>query len=91
MNHSSTNSTPLVTYTLIGLCVLVFVAVEATGLPQAELLALYLPANLDFHYWQYLTSLFMHGSLTHLLFNMLGRLSFFILLLGVWDRCRSNL
>lgn len=44
MNYLSANSRPLVTYTLIGLCALVFFAVEASGLPQAELLALYLPA-----------------------------------------------
>lgn len=84
MNHSSTNFTPVVTYTLIGLCALVFFAVEATGLPQAELLALYLPANLDFHYWQYFTSLFMHGSLTHLLFNMLALWMFGSALERLW-------
>jgi membrane associated rhomboid family serine protease len=73
-----------VTYTLIGLCALVFFAVEASGLPQAELLALYLPANADFHYWQYLTSLFMHGSLTHLLFNMLALWMFGSALEHLW-------
>lgn len=88
MNNLSTNSTHLVTYTLIGVCALVFFAVSATGLPQAELLALYLPANTDFHYWQYLTSMFMHGSLTHLLFNMLALWMFGAALEELWGAPR---
>lgn len=79
---------PLVTYSLIGVCALIFFAVDATRLPQAELLALYLPEHSDFHYWQYLSSMFMHGSLSHLLFNMLALWMFGVALERLWGSTR---
>lgn len=88
LNTASTNRTPIVTYTLIGLCVLIFFGVEATRLPQAELLALYLPDNANFHYWQYLSSMFMHGSISHLLFNMLALWMFGVALERLWGSPR---
>lgn len=72
----------------MGLCALVFVGVEATRLPQAELLALYMPTNTDFHHWQYLTSMFMHGSITHVLFNMLALWMFGTALERLWGAPR---
>ncbi|HPY41778.1 MAG TPA: rhomboid family intramembrane serine protease, partial [Thiolinea sp.] len=88
MNTRSTNSLPIVTYSLIGLCVLIFFGVEATRLPQAGLLALYLPANPNFHVWQYLTSMFMHGSISHLFFNMLALWMFGAGLERLWGGSR---
>lgn len=84
MNNLPTNRTPIVTYALIAICVVVFFAVQAMQSPQTELLALYLPANPDFHYWQYLTSMFMHGGLSHLFFNMLALWMFGVALERAW-------
>lgn len=78
----------MVTYTLIGLCALSFFALDATRLPQADLLALYIPENPTFQYWQYLTSMFMHGSLSHLLFNMLALWMFGVALERLWGSPR---
>ncbi|MEZ5480438.1 MAG: rhomboid family intramembrane serine protease [Thiolinea sp.] len=61
-----------VTYLLIALCVLAFLPVANNLLPTQNAFALYLPANPLYQPWQYLSSLFMHGGLTHLLFNMLA-------------------
>lgn len=88
MNTHSNNRLPIVTYTLIGLCGLIFFGVEATGLPQAELLALYVPEHTNFNYWQYLSSMFMHGSMSHLLFNMLGLWMFGVALERLWGSSR---
>ncbi|MFZ1388110.1 MAG: rhomboid family intramembrane serine protease [Thiolinea sp.] len=83
-----TDRTPIVTYTLIGLCVLLFFGVAALNSPQTGLLALYLPENPNFHYWQYLSSMFMHGSISHLLFNMLGLWMFGVALERLWGSPR---
>lgn len=88
MNIAPSKPLPIVTYILIGLCILIFVGVEATRLPQADLLALYLPAHTDFHYWQYLSSMFMHGSISHLLFNMLALWMFGTALERLWGGAR---
>ncbi|HMT94760.1 rhomboid family intramembrane serine protease [uncultured Thiothrix sp.] len=88
MNIASNNRPPIVTYTLIGLCVLIFFALDVTRLPQADWLALYIPENPNFQYWQYLTSLFMHGSLSHLLFNMLALWMFGVALERLWGSTR---
>jgi membrane associated rhomboid family serine protease len=37
-----------------------------------ELFALYFPKNPNFHFWQLVTHMFMHGSFQHILFNMFG-------------------
>ncbi len=35
-------------------------------------LALFFPENKAFHFWQLITYMFVHGSISHILFNMLG-------------------
>lgn len=49
-----------------------------------ELLGLYLPENENFAVWQYLTSMFMHGSVMHILFNMMGLWMFGSALEKIW-------
>jgi membrane associated rhomboid family serine protease len=51
-------------------------------------LALYLPGNENFRAWQYLTSMFMHGSLSHLLMNMFGLYMFGSVLERMWGAKR---
>lgn len=47
-------------------------------------LALYYPDNPQYGLWQYVTSMFMHGSVPHLLFNMFGLYMFGSALEKVW-------
>ena len=46
--------------------------------------ALYYPDNDQFGIWQFVTSMFMHGGLPHLLFNMLGLFMFGTTLERIW-------
>jgi len=41
-----------------------------------DMLALHYPESDGFYFWQILTHMFMHGSVMHILFNMLGLYSF---------------
>lgn len=75
---------PYATYSLIGLCVLLFWFASTNPAQTTSDLALYLAENPHFHYWQYLSSLFMHGSIAHLLLNMLGLWMFGSALEKLW-------
>jgi membrane associated rhomboid family serine protease len=46
--------------------------------------ALYFPINEQFHYWQFLTHMFMHGGIVHLLFNMYALWAFGTPLENTW-------
>jgi len=60
---------PRVTYILIALCVLTFLATDPrSAFPLAALH----PLGADFEPWQMLSYAFLHGSPSHLAFNMLG-------------------
>jgi len=67
--------TPVVTYAIMALCVVVFVAevltgqLVASGSPIVDAL-LYYPPYTAIQPWRMLTSLFVHGSILHILFNM---------------------
>jgi membrane associated rhomboid family serine protease len=50
--------------------------------------ALYFPDNPHYHFWQYLSSMFMHGGITHLLFNMLALWMFGSALERYWGSIR---
>lgn len=47
-------------------------------------LALFFPLNPNFHWWQLVTNMFMHGGVMHLLFNMYGVYAFGSLLEKLW-------
>lgn len=51
-----------------------------------EWLALYFPKNENFGYWQFVTNMFMHGGLTHLLFNMYALWAFGTPLEQMWGK-----
>jgi len=84
LNANHSGHTPLVTYILIGLCVFCYIPIATEALPAQNSFALYFPDNPDYHVWQYITSLFMHGSLMHLLFNMLALWMFGSMLERLW-------
>ena len=66
---------PIVTYAIMALCVIVFAAEVLTGQlvgsgsPIVSAL-LYYPPYTSIESWRMLTSLFVHGSILHILFNM---------------------
>ena len=64
-------ATPYVTYTLIVACVVGFILQGNSPGPMLEYGALW-PIDEYFQPWQVLTYSFLHGSPTHLIFNMLG-------------------
>lgn len=71
MSTTFRTHTPIFSRSIIGLCVLVFLA--QMQLPEALLIrgALW-PIGPDFAPWQLVSYAFLHGGSTHLLFNMLG-------------------
>jgi membrane associated rhomboid family serine protease len=52
--------------------------------PAFRLLSLYFPENPNFHFWQPITHMFMHGGVSHILFNMFALYSFGIVLESFW-------
>ena len=71
---------------LIIINVVVFAAVYLLKLDFSDSLALYFPKNENFGFWQYLTHMFMHGSIMHLVFNMYGLWAFGTPLEQMWGR-----
>tara|TARA_R110002050_G_scaffold118625_3_gene236110 strand:+ start:4994 stop:5737 length:744 start_codon:yes stop_codon:yes gene_type:complete len=57
---------------LIIINVLFFVATQIFGDQMYRWFALWFPKNENFQIWQIVTHMFMHGGITHILFNMLG-------------------
>ena len=80
-------SLPPVTQALIVLNVLVFLGEALLGSSFISLLALW-PLGPDFMPWQLLTYAFVHGGVSHLLFNMLGVYMFGGDLERVWGSSR---
>jgi membrane associated rhomboid family serine protease len=71
---------------LIIINVVVFAAVYLLKIDFSDALALYFPENENFRFWQYLTHMFMHGSIMHLVFNMYGLWAFGTPLEQMWGR-----
>ena len=71
---------------LIGINILVFFA--SNSIELTSLLALYFPENENFAAWQFVTHMFMHGGLTHLLFNMFALWMFGTHLERIWGSKR---
>ena len=70
------SSLPTVTKNLIIINVLVFVMTLLRKQFMYESFALFYPASPFFHWWQYLTHMFMHGGFWHIFFNMYTLLIF---------------
>ncbi len=76
---------------LIGINILIFALstyfASTKGILR-ELLPLYFPLNGSFHPWQFVTTMFMHGSPLHLFMNMFALFSFGTLLERIWGAKR---
>lgn len=75
--------TPVV-LVLIVINVALFLINSLTTFELNQWFALYYPDNPQYGLWQYVTSMFMHGSVPHLLFNMFGLYMFGSALEHVW-------
>lgn len=58
------------------------------GIDTANILGLHLPQSPYWGVWQYITHMFMHGSITHLFFNMFALFMFGRILESVWGTNR---
>ncbi len=76
-----------VTTIIIGVTVLVFLISSQFDNPY-DLLALWFHKNEKFRLWQPVTTIFMHGGYTHLLFNMYALWAFGTPLAEIWGRHR---
>jgi membrane associated rhomboid family serine protease len=90
VRRSTRSDGPVVTYSLIALCALVFVAQYLSGGPSGGTVTqdfLYFPPWTEFEPWRMVTSLFLHGSILHIALNMYSLLLFGQILeraLGRW-------
>lgn len=89
---TSNNRMPFVVLNLIILNVIFYVAkilaYNAQKLDLGGLLGLFHPLSSDFHWFQFATSMFMHASPSHIIFNMLGLWMFGHMLENVWGARR---
>lgn len=70
------NNIPPITRNLIIINVIIFIGTYFLGDKAVEYLAGFYPFSPYFHSWQVITHMFMHGSIMHILFNMLTLYSF---------------
>jgi membrane associated rhomboid family serine protease len=70
------NNIPPITRNIIIINVIVFIATSLMGDQVIGYLAGFYPFSPFFHSWQIITHMFMHGSIMHILFNMLTLFSF---------------
>ena len=90
MNNFRTSfaGTPAVVKNLIILNILFFLATyvmqASFGLDISKYLALYLPSSEHFRPYQFITHMFLHGSLSHIFFNMFALWMFGRVLESVW-------
>jgi len=71
---------------LIIINVVVFIATFVLKMGFSDSLALYFPENPNFGYWQYLTHMFVHGGVMHIVFNMYALFAFGTPLEQIWGR-----
>jgi len=69
---------------LVAINVGLFVLNSLSSIDLNQWFGLYFPDNPSYGIWQYLTSMFMHAGIFHLLFNMLGLWMFGSALEQVW-------
>ena len=71
---------------LIIINVIFFIASIVFGELMYDLFAMHYPKNSDFILWQPVTHMFMHGDITHILFNMFGLWMFGTPLEQMWGK-----
>ncbi|GAB4138582.1 MAG: rhomboid family intramembrane serine protease [Bacteroidia bacterium] len=85
---SSGRFPPVVLNLIIINAIMFFVKMFAMNTRQIDLdilLGLHHPYSYDFSWYQYITGLFMHADMGHLLFNMLGLWMFGHMLENIWN------
>ncbi|SFN89822.1 Membrane associated serine protease, rhomboid family [Chryseobacterium oleae] len=70
------NNIPPITRNIIIINIVVFIVTYFLADIATEYLAAFYPFSPFFHSWQIITHMFMHGSIMHILFNMLTLYSF---------------
>ncbi|KAA2221609.1 rhomboid family intramembrane serine protease [Chryseobacterium sediminis] len=70
------NNIPPITRNIIIINVIVFIVTYFMGNQMIGYLAGFYPFSPFFHSWQIITHMFMHGSIMHILFNMMTLFSF---------------
>lgn len=83
----SPGAIPAVVKNLLLLNVIMFLAtwlLQSTGLDLNSKLGLYFFKSDNFHWYQFITHMFMHGGLTHIFFNMFALWMFGRVLESVW-------
>lgn len=88
MQSNTSLSTMRVVYILIAVNVLIFFFSAKVPGGMRDLLALHFFQNEHYAIWQYVTHMFMHGSIAHLLFNMLALWMFGIALENILGKFR---
>ncbi len=71
---------------LIIINVIFFAASQFLGETMFEKMALFYPANSNFGFWQFVSHMFMHGGVMHILFNMYALWAFGSPLEAMWGR-----
>ena len=66
--------------------IILFIVPQYLNIDLTNILALHFPENEHFGIWQYVTSMFMHGSFSHILFNMYGLYAFGTPLEQIWGK-----
>ena len=64
------DNVPKVTRNLLVINILMFVATLVNEQMMTQLFALFYPTSPFFHWWQYITHMFMHGGFWHIFFNL---------------------
>jgi membrane associated rhomboid family serine protease len=81
------NNIPTMTKNLLAINVLAFLAtwvLGRSGIDLNALFGLHFFMASDFHVWQFLTYMFLHGGFTHILFNMFALWMFGSVIERVW-------
>jgi membrane associated rhomboid family serine protease len=63
--------------------IIMFIGTSLSGDLAYSLFGLHFPKNASFHFWQVISHMFMHGSLSHILLNMFALWMFGIAIEGV--------
>jgi peptidase, S54 family len=78
---------PIVTKNLLFINVIVFIATyvfEKVGIDLTNIFGLHFILASDFHIWQFVTYMFMHGGFTHIIINMFMLWMFGMIVERVW-------